>query len=126
MKSSLYIKIACALALAAPAMTASAIDTKPGAPKPADAQSSQALVKLDYSNAEVADVIRALAAQSRINIAMSPGVKGQITVHIRNKSVEEALSVVCNLASLAFRRVNDTYLVGTKVEMKSMLDQRCV
>ncbi len=121
MRPSLYITIACAFTLALPSSPARAYD-----PKPTEAQANQALVKLDYSNAEVADVIRALAAQSRINIAMSPGVKGQITVHIRNKTVEEALAVVTNLASLSYRKVGDTYLVGAKTEMKSMLDQRGV
>ena len=35
---------------------------------------AQATVNLEYVNGEVADVIRALAAQTKINIAMSPGV----------------------------------------------------
>src|SRR5437016_5440104 len=114
MRPSLYITIICAFALAVPFSPARA-----DIPKPTDAQNTQALVKLDYSNAEVADVVRALAAQSRINIAMSPGIKGQITVHIRNKTVDEALGVVTNLAGLAYRRVGDTYIVGTKAEMKA-------
>src|SRR5262249_47863208 len=93
---------------------------------PSAIQNRQATVNLEYVNGEVADVIRALAAQTKINIAMSPGVKGQINVSLRNKTVTEALSVVCNLAGLAFRKVGDTYLIAPRSEMKSLMDQRGV
>jgi general secretion pathway protein D len=91
---------------------------------PPAAQARQGTVNLEYVNGEVADVIRALATQTKINIAMSPGVKGQITISLRNKTVQEALAIVTNLAGLAFRKVGDTYMIAPRAEMKSVMDQR--
>src|SRR2546423_1565955 len=121
MRPSLLKIAALTAALAAlPALT------RADGPAPSTPQNRQATVNLEYVNGEVADVIRALAAQTKINIAMSPGVKGQISVSLRNKTVTEALSVVTNLAGLAFRKVGDTYLIAPRGEMKALMDQRGV
>lgn len=85
--------------------------------------SSPKLLTVDYVNAEVSDVIRALAAQSGINIAMNPNLKGLITVHLRETTLEEALQVVSNLAGLSAKKVKDTYVVATRGEMKSTLER---
>src|SRR5258708_21129225 len=119
MRPSLFTLVAISAAFAAmPAIT------RADGPAPSAAQAKQATVNLEYVNGEVADVIRALAAQTKINIAMSPGVKGQISVSLRNKTVTEALSVVTNLAGLAFRKVGDTYLTAPRGEMKALMDER--
>src|SRR5258708_24034535 len=121
MRQSLFAIVAITAAFAALPATTRADGASPSA-----AQARQGTVNLEYVNGEVADVIRALAAQTKINIAMSPGVKGQITVSLRNKTVTEALSVVTNLAGLAFRKVGDTYLIAPRGEMKALMDQRGV
>jgi general secretion pathway protein D len=81
------------------------------------------LIKLDYVNAEVSDVIRALATQSGVNIALNPSTKGQVTVHMRDKTVDEAMMVVSNLAGLSARKVGDTYVVAPKAEIKQTLSR---
>ncbi|MCC6730687.1 MAG: hypothetical protein IT208_15245 [Chthonomonadales bacterium] len=81
------------------------------------------LVTLDYANAEVTDVIRALSAQSGVNIALSPGARGQVSVHLRDKAPDEAIEMVVNLAGLAARRVGDTFVVAPRAEMRGTLER---
>src|SRR2546423_2067534 len=103
---------------------AAASDTAtPPANNPVSIQVRAGTVTLDYVNAEVSDVIRALAAQSKINVAMNPSVRGQITIHLRNKPVNEALAVVTNLAGLGYKKVNDTYVIAPRTEMRATMER---
>lgn len=81
------------------------------------------LVTLDYVNAEVTDVIRALSAQSGVNVVLNPSVKGQITVHLRQKTVEEAMTVITNAAGLGAKKINDTYVIAPRAEMRQTMER---
>lgn len=81
------------------------------------------LVTLDYASADVADVIRALAAQSGVNIALSPGAKGLVTIHLRGKTVDEAIVVVTNMVGLSAKRLNGTYVVAPRAEMRETVER---
>jgi type II secretory pathway component GspD/PulD (secretin) len=81
------------------------------------------LLTVDYANAEVTDVIRALASQSGMNVAINPSVKGQVTVQLREKTVEEAIEMVANLAGLGARRVKNTYIVAPRQEIRATLER---
>src|SRR5579862_4645016 len=104
-----------------PAVAAYA-DTTPDKGKLAAKELAGKLLTLDYVNAEVTDVIRALSAQSGVNVAVSPSVKGQVTVHLRGKTIDEALAMVANLAGLGARKVNDTYVVAAHADMRPTLE----
>jgi type II secretory pathway component GspD/PulD (secretin) len=84
---------------------------------------SPRLLSLEYVNAEVTDVIRALSAQSGVNVAVNPNVKGQVTVHLRGKTVDEAMVMVANLAGLGARKVSDTFVVAPRAEMRQTLER---
>lgn len=86
-------------------------------------EASPRLLSLDYVNAEVTDVVRALSAQSGVNVAVNPNVKGQITVHLRGKTVDEAMVMVANLAGLGARKVNDTFVLAPRSEMRQTLER---
>lgn len=81
------------------------------------------LLTVDYANAEVTDVIRALASQSGMNVAINPSVKGQVTVQLREKTVEEAIEMVASLAGLGARRVKNTYVVAPRQEIRATLER---
>jgi len=115
MKRTLFGIAALALALAPAAQAAD--------PRPPAAAARPALLTVDYVNAEVTDVIRALASQSRVNVAINPGVKGQVTVHLRDKTVDEAMSIVTNLAGLGMKKVSGTYVVAPRAEMRATLER---
>ena len=96
----------------------------PSEPPPAAAkQAPEARVTLEYMNADVTDVVRALATQSKINIAVNPAVKGKITVSLRNKPVNEALAMVANLSGLVVKKVNETYVIAPRKEIKETLER---
>lgn len=81
------------------------------------------LITVDYVNAEVTDVIRALAAQSGSNIALSPDIKGQVTIHLREKPLDEALQMVANMAGLGAKKMNDTYVIAPRAMMRATLER---
>src|SRR5215211_86123 len=66
-------------------------------------------VTLDFVEAEIADIAKALSLQSGVNIACSTSTKGKITLQQRNITLDEALQLVSRLADLDFRKVGDTY-----------------
>lgn len=103
--------------------TTSKTETKTAEAEKSAPKAAERLLTLDYVNAEVTDVIRALSAQSGVNVALNPTVKGQITVHLRGKTVGEAMSMVANLAGLGAKRVNDTFVVAPRAEMRPTLER---
>jgi type II secretory pathway component GspD/PulD (secretin) len=78
-------------------------------------------VTLDFVEAEIADIAKALSLQSGVNIACSANTKGKITLRQRNITLDEALQLVSRLAGLDFRKVGDTYVIGNPDELRSIL-----
>lgn len=93
------------------------------AAKEAAKEAPRRLVTVDYVNAEVNDVIRTLSAQSGVNVALNPNVKGQVTVHLRGKTVDEAMVVVANLAGLGAKKVSDTFVIAPRADMRQTLER---
>lgn len=74
-------------------------------------EGAEKLVTLDFVNADIQDVLKALAIQSGTNILVAPKVEGKVTVALRNVSPEQALEYVVRLAGLAYGREDGTYVV---------------
>ncbi len=70
-----------------------------------------ATVTLDFVNAEVSQILKALALQANVNIVTSPDVKGALTVTLDKVSVEEALDFVTTMTGFRYGRVGNTYMV---------------
>lgn len=81
--------------------------TEPKAP----VRPKAATVTLDFVNAEVAQILKALALQANVNIVTSPDVKGALSVTLDKVSVEEALDFVTTMTGLRYGRVGNTYMV---------------
>ncbi|MDW8050876.1 MAG: hypothetical protein RMJ83_00165 [Armatimonadota bacterium] len=77
------------------------------------------LVSLDFVNAEISDVLKALALQSGANIVTAPDVKGTITVSLSRLTVEEALSLITRLSGYRYEKFENTYVVGTENSLKA-------
>lgn len=99
--------------LAAP--TAGAAKAKAAAPAEKDGR-----ITLDFVEADLNDVAKALSVQSGMNIALSTQAKGKITLRLRHTTLEEALRFVSRLAGLDYRRFDDTYVIGTPAELRAM------
>lgn len=73
-------------------------------------------VTLDMVNADVVQILKALAMQAGVNIVTSPEVKGTLTVSLTNVSVEEALNLVTTLAGVKYAKSGSTYVVAASAE----------
>ncbi|MBI3947343.1 MAG: hypothetical protein HY321_15575 [Armatimonadetes bacterium] len=69
------------------------------------------LVTLDFMDADIQVVLKALAIQSGANILVAPNVAGKVTVGLRNQTPEQALEYIVRLTGLAYGRDEDTYIV---------------
>ncbi|MBS1704240.1 MAG: secretin and TonB N-terminal domain-containing protein [Armatimonadetes bacterium] len=74
----------------------------------------KARVSLDFVNADVTQILKAVALQADANIVTAPDLKGQITLKLDNVTVEEALDLVTALSGLRYANVNNTYVVAPK------------
>src|SRR5438128_837494 len=48
-------------------------------------------ITLDFVEAEIADIAKALSMQSGVNIVVSPGAKGKVTLRLKGMTLDEAL-----------------------------------
>jgi len=106
--------------LAAPAAV-SAAPPRAAAPRVVRAVTSNADdVTLDFVSADINDVLKALAMQTRTNIVSGTDVKGPITVSLAHVSLEEALDLITRLSGYQYAKVGRTYLVGTPATIQAL------
>ncbi len=127
---SINSKQIAALALASGLLVPAAAQAapKPAAPrliaaKPAAVHaltSSADDVTLDFVGADINDVLKALAMQTRTNIVSGNDVKGPITVSLAHVSLEEALDLITKLSGYQYAKVGRTYLVGTPAAIQTL------
>ncbi|MCS7190267.1 MAG: secretin and TonB N-terminal domain-containing protein, partial [Fimbriimonadales bacterium] len=86
---------------------------------PANTPPARVLVSLDFVNAEIGDVLKALAIQSGANIITAPDVKGTVTVSLTRLTVEEALNLITRLSGYRYEKIDNTYIVGTEASLKA-------
>lgn len=79
-------------------------------------QTRSRTVTLDMVNADVVQILKALAMQAGVNIVTSPEVKGTLTVSLTNVSVEEALNLITTLAGVKYAKSGSTYVVAASAE----------
>ena len=65
------------------------------------------LISLEARDADVKDVLRALAKQSGVNIIISENVDGAVTVSFDNISIQDALEIILRANKLAFVEHNN-------------------
>jgi general secretion pathway protein D len=70
-------------------------------------------------NAELGDVLKALAIQSGANIITAPDVKGTVTVSLSRLTVEESLNLITRLSGYRYEKIDNTYVVGTEESLKA-------
>lgn len=85
------------------------------APIPTGQRGSK-MVSLDMVNADITQILKALAMQGGVNIVTSPEVKGTLTVSLHNVTVEEALNLVTTLAGVKYAKSGSTYVVAASAE----------
>lgn len=83
------------------------------------ALASKESVSLDVKDAEISDVLRLLARQSRLNIVTSGDVRGKVTLSLTRVTVKEALDMVVKVNGFAYMVQNDIILVKPRDKFDS-------
>src|SRR5688500_18932141 len=98
------------------------------APKPGRVASAPAAVapnpsgrvSVDFVEAELGDIVKALSVQSGVNVAVAAGVKGKVTVRLKNTTLDDALRLISRLADVDYEKINGTYVVGPLDALRSL------
>jgi type II secretory pathway component GspD/PulD (secretin) len=80
---------------------------------PYSSMAQNGTVTVDATRTPLSEVLSILAAKSDLNIVTSPEVENrQITIHLKNTPVDEALNLVVRAAGLGYERIGGSILVG--------------
>jgi len=78
------------------------------------------IVTLDFDNTDIRDVVRLLAAKSKVNIVFGADVSGSLTLHLTNVPFNEAFRTALSMMKLTTDQVGDNILrVITPAELKT-------
>lgn len=89
-------------------------------PVAATAQSYSRLVTVDATRTPLMDVLTILASKSGLNIVASPDVENrEITIHLKDTTVEEALNLIVRAAGLGYERVGNSILVAEQGSLET-------
>jgi len=92
---------------------------------PAPASSRQAedalrnekrLFSIEVREADITDVLRALAQQSGLNIILGEGVSGKVSVSFKDIPFRDALEIIIKANGLTYTIQNNVFWVGKKVD----------
>lgn len=78
---------------------------------------------LNFSNADITLVLKALADLGNTNIVIGPAVKGPITIKLTDVTVDEALQVITKQAGLSYGMYNGAYVVNDPATIASLTPQ---
>ena len=67
-------------------------------------------ISLDFDNTDIRDVLRLLAAKSKINIVYGPDVSGNLTLHLAHVPFDEAFRTVLAMMNLSTMQVGNNIL----------------
>jgi len=74
------------------------------------------LMTLNFINVDIQEALSALAMQREINIITAPIVSGEISVHLYDVTLDEALNAICLAGGYSFHRRGDLYYVSKPEE----------
>ncbi len=75
------------------------------------------LFSIEVRDAEISDVLRALAQQSGLNIILGEGVTGKVSVSFRDIPFRDALEMIIKAHGLTYTIQNNVFWVGKKVDL---------
>ncbi|MBI2265755.1 MAG: AMIN domain-containing protein [Armatimonadetes bacterium] len=74
-------------------------------------------VSLDLKNADLLDVLKAIARETNINIIATQSVKGSVSVRLVDVPIDDALNLILGAHGFLSRRIGNVTVVGTKEEL---------
>ncbi len=79
------------------------------------------LITLEFDEAEITQILKALAIQAQVNIVTAPEVKGNLTIKLERVTVEHAMNVITAMAGLRYQMVDKTIVVAPPERMVDIL-----
>jgi type II secretory pathway component GspD/PulD (secretin) len=77
-------------------------------------------VSVDFVEADLGDIVKALSVQSGVNVAVAAGVKGKVTVRLKGTTLDDALRLISRLADVDYKKINGTYVIGQTKDLQSL------
>lgn len=84
------------------------------------------LFSIEVRDAEIADVLRALAHQSGFNIILGDGVEGKVTLSFKDIVFRDALEIIIKAHGLSYTIQNNVFWVGKKVDVTDEMGMEIV
>ena len=87
-------------------------------PKPATRPAGITPISLHADDLDVRKALEMISRQAKVNILVSSGVSGTVTLDLRDKTLDEVLDAIVKLCHLTVRRDNDVIYVSTITELR--------
>jgi general secretion pathway protein D len=88
---------------------------------PAAATSSSGRVSVDFVDADLGDIAKALLVQTGVNVILAGDVTGKVTVSLKGTTLEEALRLITSrLNNVDFKRINGAYVIGSPDALRTL------
>lgn len=75
------------------------------------------LFSIEIREAEIADVLRALAQQNGMNIILGEGVQGKVSVSFKDIPFKDALEMIIKATGLTYTIQSNVFWIGKKVDL---------
>lgn len=103
--------------LAVPALLLTLASTLPAETIKRNGPGEEKLFSIEVREADISDVLRALAQQSGLNIVLGDGVEGKISLSFKNIPFRDALEMIIRSRGLMYSTQNNVFWVGKKVDI---------
>lgn len=77
----------------------------------------EGLFTVDLKDAELDEVIRAIAIQGNIDIVTAGYVRGKVDAHLSNVPLERLLRLILEGTNFTFTNIKDTYIIGEGISL---------
>ena len=79
---------------------------------------------MNFKGADIRDVLRAIAEVAGVNLVTDSSVTGNITIHLREISFDEALNLITQTTGLAYKWDGNTVVVATPQRIEEVYAQK--
>ncbi|MBF0490471.1 MAG: secretin and TonB N-terminal domain-containing protein [Candidatus Omnitrophica bacterium] len=80
--------------------------------------SSKNLISIDYKDANLSDVLKAISYSYNLNIVVAKNISGKVSAKLKDLTIEDALNAILSVNNYAFMRQGNIVYVMPASEMK--------
>lgn len=76
------------------------------------ASSQGPLINFNFTNTDIAMVMKSLAEAGHVNIVVAPDIKGQISLKLNDVTLEQAIEIITQMSGCSYTLSNGAYLIS--------------